>query len=161
MRQGDTCDCKEGWAGINCNVCTSDKACDALMPGPESARRVCYQNGDVVEQNYQMCDVTNRKIRDLLDERVPQVTFTCNAEKKVCDFQCKSTRLKGASIANMSKFGFSKRNRSIALSILARQLPITTMIATAQVTNATTFNANVFLTGCCAERADLLTYRTF
>lgn len=87
MRQGDKCDCKEGWDGINCNVCTTNKACNALMP--ENTGGVCYQNGEVVKENYQMCDVTNKKIRDLLNEKVPQVTFTCNAEDKKCDFQCK------------------------------------------------------------------------
>lgn len=35
-----------------------------------------------------MCDVTNRAIRDLLKEQVPQVTFTCKADTKECDFQC-------------------------------------------------------------------------
>lgn len=89
MRQGDTCDCKEGWAGINCNVCTTNQACNALMP--ENSGGVCYQNGEVVKENYQMCDVTNKKIRDLLNEKVPQVTFTCDAEDKKCDFQCISS----------------------------------------------------------------------
>lgn len=88
MRQGDTCACKEGWTGVNCNVCTSNNACNALMP--ENTGGVCYQNGEVVKENYQMCEVTNRKIRDLLKEQVPQVTFTCDADDKTCDFQCNS-----------------------------------------------------------------------
>ena len=49
---------------------------------------VCYQNGEVVKNNYQMCDVTNQKIRDLLGAQVPQVTFTCDANSSQCDFQC-------------------------------------------------------------------------
>ncbi|KAM3084061.1 FAD-dependent urate hydroxylase [Clarireedia jacksonii] len=85
MRNGDSCDCEEGWTGINCNVCTNDKACNALMPEKEGG--VCYQNGEVVKENYQMCDVTNRKIVDILDGKKPQVTFTCNAERETCDFQ--------------------------------------------------------------------------
>ncbi|KFY72304.1 hypothetical protein V499_07557 [Pseudogymnoascus sp. VKM F-103] len=85
MRQGDKCDCKEGWGGINCNVCTTNQACNALMP--ENTGGVCYQNGEVVKENYQMCEVTNKKIRDLLNEKVPQVTFTCDASDKKCDFQ--------------------------------------------------------------------------
>jgi len=48
---------------------------------------VCYQNGEVVKENYQMCDVTNVKIVEILDGRKPQVTFTCNAEHETCDFQ--------------------------------------------------------------------------
>jgi hypothetical protein len=87
MRQGDYCECNEGWTGINCNVCTTNKACNALMP--ESTGGVCYQNGEVVHENYQMCDVTNRKIVDILDGRRPQVTFTCNAEDATCAFECK------------------------------------------------------------------------
>ncbi|KFY12680.1 hypothetical protein V492_03736 [Pseudogymnoascus sp. VKM F-4246] len=67
MRKGDKCDCKDGWGGINCNVCTTNQACNALMP--ENTGGVCYQNGEVVKQNYQMCDVTNKKIRDLLNEK--------------------------------------------------------------------------------------------
>ncbi|KAJ2896452.1 ABC-2 type transporter [Zalerion maritima] len=85
MRSGKKCDCDDGWTGINCNVCTRDDACDALMPTSDGG--VCYQNGDVVKENYQFCDVTNRKIRDLLDEKVPQVTFTCEKEDGNCDFQ--------------------------------------------------------------------------
>lgn len=86
MRQGDHCECDEGWGGINCNVCTTNKACNALMP--EGTGGVCYQNGEVVHENYQMCDVTNRKILDILDGRRPQVTFTCDAEDATCGFEC-------------------------------------------------------------------------
>jgi len=51
---------------------------------------VCYTGGEVVKENYQMCDVTNVKIRDLLQEKVPQVTFTCKTGQDTaeCDFQC-------------------------------------------------------------------------
>lgn len=86
-REGKTCDCKEGWSGINCNVCQTDQACNALMPEGEGG--VCYTQGLVVKQNYQMCDVTNRKILDQLKEKKPQVTFSCEAEDETCNFQCK------------------------------------------------------------------------
>ena len=85
MRQGDYCECDDGWTGINCNVCKDDKACDALMPTKEGG--VCYQNGEVVHENFQMCDVTNSKIVEILNGRRPQVTFTCNKDDKTCDFQ--------------------------------------------------------------------------
>ncbi|CAG8956711.1 hypothetical protein HYFRA_00012255 [Hymenoscyphus fraxineus] len=85
MRQGNHCACEDGWGGINCNVCQTNKACNALMP--EKQGGVCYQNGEVVKENYQMCDVTNKKILDILDGKKPQVTFTCNAPKETCDFQ--------------------------------------------------------------------------
>ena len=81
------CECKEGWEGINCNVCQTDQACNALMPDGEGG--VCYKQGAVVNQNYQMCDVTNQKILDQLKEKKPQVTFSCNAEHETCEFQCK------------------------------------------------------------------------
>jgi hypothetical protein len=93
MRQGDYCECEDGWTGINCNVCTTNQAFNALMPKPddggERSGGVCYQNGEVVKENYQMCDVTNKKIVDILEGKRPQVTFTCNAERETCDFQCR------------------------------------------------------------------------
>lgn len=83
-----TCKCEEGWEGINCNVCTSDRACDALMPEKEGG--VCYKQALVVKENYQMCDVTNKKIIDQLGpDQKPQVTFSCNAGDETCNFQCK------------------------------------------------------------------------
>lgn len=91
-REGESCGCDEGWTGINCNVCTDDRACDALMQTKDGG--VCYQRGEVVEENYQMCDVTNKAIRKLLGDQIPQVTFTCNAEDGNCDFQCKPPRFR-------------------------------------------------------------------
>ncbi|KAI1254649.1 hypothetical protein MGN70_003663 [Eutypa lata] len=85
MRQGDTCDCDAGWTGINCNVCTQDNACNALMETGDGG--VCYQNGEVVQQNHQMCDVTNEKILSMLDGKIPQATFNCKRESGFCDFQ--------------------------------------------------------------------------
>ncbi|KAJ5175009.1 ABC transporter G family member [Penicillium canariense] len=74
-----------GWSGINCNVCQSDNACNAMMPEGEGGR--CYKQGVTVKENFQMCDVTNRKILDQLDGRKPQVTFSCKEEDKTCNFQ--------------------------------------------------------------------------
>lgn len=45
--------------------------------------------GDVVNHNYQMCDVTNKPILDMLGGRKPQVTFDCDKASGECDFQCK------------------------------------------------------------------------
>ena len=82
-----SCVCKEGWEGVNCNVCTTDQACNALMPEGEGG--VCYKQAVVVKENYQMCDVTNKKIIDQLGpDQKPQVTFSCNAEDETCNFQC-------------------------------------------------------------------------
>lgn len=72
---------------MNCNVCTEDKACDALVP---MAGTVCYKGGMLVERNFQNCTVTNKKILDMIPHhRIPEVTFSCQKENKQCDFQCK------------------------------------------------------------------------
>jgi hypothetical protein len=88
-RQDKYCDCEDGWGGINCNVCKTDDACNAMMPDREGG--VCYTQGLVVKENHQMCDVTNRKILDQLKERKPQVTFSCDADDNTCNFQCMSS----------------------------------------------------------------------
>ena len=54
---------------------------------PEQEDGVCYKQGVTVKENFQMCDVTNRKILDQLKERKPQVTFSCKAEDSTCNFQ--------------------------------------------------------------------------
>lgn len=87
MRNGDRCECDEGWDGINCNVCIQDSACDALMETGDGG--VCYQNGELVNYNHQFCKVTNTKITDLLGDQRPEVTFSCKDEDSTCDFQCK------------------------------------------------------------------------
>ena len=88
-RQGHDCACKEGWEGINCNVCKTNDACNAMMP--EGVDGVCFREGIVQNENYQICDITNRKILDQLKEKKPQATFSCNAEREDCNFQCKKT----------------------------------------------------------------------
>lgn len=85
MRNGKYCDCDNGWDGINCNVCQTDDACNALMPDREGG--VCYKEGVTVQENFQMCDVTNRKILELLGKRKPQVTFSCKEKDHTCNFQ--------------------------------------------------------------------------
>lgn len=50
---------------------------------------VCYQNGELVNFNNQICTVKNKQIQRLLKDQVAEVTFTCEAEEKTCDFQCK------------------------------------------------------------------------
>lgn len=94
-KEGERCECEPGWSGINCNVCEEDKVCKAFKPRYSSIQEatnsdddedddmsnmVCYKGGLAVQQNYQMCDVTNRKIIDTIpDNKKPQVTFSCTA----------------------------------------------------------------------------------
>lgn len=54
---------------------------------PEGLKGTCYKGGILVEKNYQMCQVTNRKILDILNGKIPQVTFNCNATSAECAFQ--------------------------------------------------------------------------
>ncbi|KAF9336178.1 hypothetical protein BG006_009447 [Podila minutissima] len=53
---GEKCHCKDGWSGINCNVCASDHVCDSLVPSGKNG--TCYQGGLTVFENFQQCDVT-------------------------------------------------------------------------------------------------------
>ncbi|ODQ67397.1 hypothetical protein NADFUDRAFT_49829 [Nadsonia fulvescens var. elongata DSM 6958] len=85
IREGSTCDCTNGWSGINCNMCSDDQSCNAFMP--DGIPGTCYTGGLLVKNNYQMCDVTNQKILDILKGKIPQVTFTCNKTSSTCDFQ--------------------------------------------------------------------------
>lgn len=85
VRKGKSCHCKKGWSGINCNVCQTDSACDVMMP--EGKDGACYKQGVTVEQNFQMCDVTNQAILKMLGGRKPQVTFSCEADGHTCNFQ--------------------------------------------------------------------------
>ncbi|ORX36133.1 hypothetical protein BD324DRAFT_630290 [Kockovaella imperatae] len=89
--EGKLCECKDGWGGINCNVCKEDQACSGFksrLPGQggpdgedDTDDMVCYKGGLAVQQNFQMCDVTNRKIIDTIpDNKPPQVTFSCTAD---------------------------------------------------------------------------------
>lgn len=77
--------------GLSCSaiVCKDNKACDAMMP--DKAGGVCYKDGLVVRENYQICEVTNVKIREMLKEKKPEATFSCNVDRKECNFQCLST----------------------------------------------------------------------
>lgn len=85
LRNGTFCDCTNGWEGINCNMCTDNKSCDAFMPGGESG--TCYKGGILVNENHQSCKVTNRKILDILKGKIPEVTFSCNKTGGDCSFQ--------------------------------------------------------------------------
>ncbi|KAJ6544972.1 hypothetical protein DFH09DRAFT_1040442 [Mycena vulgaris] len=95
---GRSCECKDGWGGINCNVCKSNQACAAfpLVGGSPSeddeevdpADMTCYQGGETVFNNHQMCNVTNRKIIDQVGaDRAVQVTFSCDRLSETCSFQ--------------------------------------------------------------------------
>lgn len=96
----DTCKCEDGWSGINCNVCQTDNACNAFTP--EGKDGVCYKQGLVQKQNFQMCDITNRKILDTIKPQIPQATFSCTNETAECNFQCKRKNSRYKTRANES-----------------------------------------------------------
>ncbi|KAI3404568.2 ADP1 [Candida oxycetoniae] len=79
------CKCKPGWMGINCNLCERDDVCDAFMP--EGVKGTCYQEGILINNFHQMCDVTNPKIVEILAGKKPQATFACNRTSENCNFQ--------------------------------------------------------------------------
>jgi hypothetical protein len=89
-RKGKTCECDDGWEGINCNICNKNDVCNPLVPGGEDG--LCYTGGLVVRENFQQCAVTNEKILKELKGQKPEVTFSCEKEDATCNFQCKSIR---------------------------------------------------------------------
>lgn len=94
-------------------MCQTNAACANFPIGPPEAQdttdsgpnMTCYQNGATVRQNHQMCNVTSktlqsmahfpclihamldRKILDMLPDRPPQVTFSCDKPSLTCQFQ--------------------------------------------------------------------------
>lgn len=54
---------------------------------PEGKDGACYKQGVTINQNFQMCDVTNQAILKMLGGRKPQVTFSCEADDHTCNFQ--------------------------------------------------------------------------
>lgn len=87
-RPDDTneCECDAGWGGINCNICEEDFVCDAFMP-EKGLKGTCYKNGMIVNKLYQGCNVTNEKILEILNGKIPQVTFSCDKKTESCNFQ--------------------------------------------------------------------------
>ncbi|SMN19400.1 similar to Saccharomyces cerevisiae YCR011C ADP1 Putative ATP-dependent permease of the ABC transporter family of proteins [Maudiozyma saulgeensis] len=81
-----SCLCDEGWSGINCNICEEDSVCDIFMPD-KSLKGTCYKKGMIVNKLYQACNVTNQKILQILNGKLPQATFSCDKEKDLCNFQ--------------------------------------------------------------------------
>lgn len=88
-RKGDECTCDDGWGGLNCNVCQGDHACSDFLLGGErlGENGTCYTGGGTVMQSFQQCDVTNRKITEMLPGRPPKVTFSCEKDDEACNFQ--------------------------------------------------------------------------
>ncbi|KAH9954037.1 hypothetical protein BC827DRAFT_1245250 [Russula dissimulans] len=85
--EGKECQCKD--------VCQVDDACTNFpirgditsLDATDSVNMTCHKGGETVFNNHQFCDVTNRKILDMLPERPPQVTFSCDKMDSTCDFQ--------------------------------------------------------------------------
>ncbi|KAG8823140.1 hypothetical protein FRC17_009397, partial [Serendipita sp. 399] len=60
---------------------------EGLVDDDGPRNMTCYKGGVNVRNQHQMCNVTNRKILDQLEGRIPQVTFSCNAADATCAFQ--------------------------------------------------------------------------
>jgi hypothetical protein len=153
MRSGGNCECDDGWTGINCNVCTEDKVCNALMETGEDG--VCYQGGELINHNYQICDVTNDKITTLLGKQRPEVTFTCKAEDKSCDFQCKmecTLRSGCYLLADIAQSGSMPSNPSTAICPTATRAPTLVTRRTRPHTSAAISAAAVYRNACFAGR---------
>ena len=74
-----------------------------MMPDGEGG--ICYKDGQLVKENFQMCDITNRKILDQLKEKKPQATFSCNSETEKCNFQCTYMAIPSHMVANKHSLG--------------------------------------------------------
>lgn len=82
-----SCECTDDFSGVNCNMCTSDSSCEPFMPSPGMNDARCYQGGLLVSKNYHMCQVTNRKLLDILAGRKAEVSFECARDSSSCQFQ--------------------------------------------------------------------------
>lgn len=88
LEERPQCECDDGWSGVNCNVCSVDRACIPLKPeGTDDADMLCYKEPMVVNQNFHQCDITNKKIIEALAPEAPKATFACNANTHSCNFQ--------------------------------------------------------------------------
>jgi hypothetical protein len=128
---------------------------------PEGEGGVCFKQGALVKENFQMCDITNRKILDQLKDKKPQATFSCNAETDECNFQCKLLFAIRKYRADQDvKSGLTERNPSTAPSIpVPRALP-PNQTAISPITNARTSNAHVCRAECCVEKQGRLILET-
>ena len=146
-----SCECNDGWGGINCNVCKTDNACRAMYPPSDGSAQegaVCYKEALVVKENFQMCNVTNQKIIDQLKDDAPQVTFSCNAEREECSFQCTCRHFQYLGFADGMQFGLAKENHSTVLSIHAHGKLSTARTGTSRSIIAITSNARAFPIEC-------------
>ncbi|KAI9091704.1 hypothetical protein DFS34DRAFT_584408 [Phlyctochytrium arcticum] len=86
-KPGESCLCTNGWTGINCNVCMSQDACVGPVGGLPGDPAVCISSVRAVNQNFLQCEITNKKIVEILNPRKPEITYSCNSLDSTCDFQ--------------------------------------------------------------------------
>lgn len=61
---------------------------------PEGLKGTCYRGGILVEKNYQMCKVTNRKILDILNGKIPKLPLVVTPPLLTVIFNFGLTRVK-------------------------------------------------------------------
>ncbi|THH15110.1 hypothetical protein EW146_g5317 [Bondarzewia mesenterica] len=135
----------EKTAEMYASVCQADDACKnfPLAGGVSSldtditANMTFYSGGETVFSNPQFCGVTNRKILDMLSDRPPQVTFSCDASDATCDFQ----------------FWTSQVESSIELRVIARPR---FSPAIQRSTNVKTLSAAAYPTGLFVAKTAVL-----
>lgn len=83
------CKCDDGWAGLNCNVCTKDEVCNPLVEA--GVNGTCYTGPVVVKRHFKSCTASVPLLEEMFPEKQPAITFGCNIHKQnnnTCSFQC-------------------------------------------------------------------------
>ena len=85
LRNGPTCNCDDGWGGINCNICQRDDVCDSMIPTKRNG--TCYNSINPVRKNELLCDIKNKAIVKLLGDKKAQLSFGCDKDNRKCRFE--------------------------------------------------------------------------
>ncbi|KAI9608115.1 hypothetical protein H4Q26_005571 [Puccinia striiformis f. sp. tritici PST-130] len=96
VRQDNSTSCPATTAGLGSTVTyakmikPNHPSARSIVTTPERSNKseaVCYKGGYTVKESFQMCNITNRKIVDMLPGRPPEGSLSCDMNKKSCQFQ--------------------------------------------------------------------------